>query len=767
MRCLDKWNQGLLCSCLLIAVLFITGCENDESPSGSDGSVDPGASAEVESDADGEAPEAAATPAAATVKTGDVVTNSVGMKLAVLPPGEFQMGSSATEEKRSGDETRHAIRLSKPAFIGAYEVTQAEFQHVMETNPSGISDSDKLPVHNVSWEQALAFCRKLSDMPAEKAAGRVYRLPTEAEWEYACRAGSTTATSFGNAITSTQANFDGSFPYGTDTKGTFVGKPEAVGSYEANAWGIYDMHGNVWEWCNDWYGADYYGASAAQDPQGPENGISHVIRGGSWYNFGYALRSAYRSEFTPPLEANIYGFRVVASFGPGDTFQPSALDNPNPTPSTPPPSTPATPPAVASRTPATPPAAAAAAATTPPAMAAPSMAAGAMSPDSGESMSESMADELTEPTPTSDTVVTNLKPKPKRAGSKGNALTASHLFMLPIALVCALSLIDPEKLIQKRHYDLLPMLLIPLAWMIPDAMIQVGVLVLIAVAVVIRLGMGIRSGSLPKAVVPKIDQRTLLILAASALGVVTFLEWASASPMTFFDKVLSSLSRATAAMAVFSIGKRWKNREVGLSIALVWLALSGSQVPLATPLLLWSFVFLNRAPLAGMFLGFAIATHWWLVFIVPLWVSFYGGKARTRFLTTVATLGASGVLILWVLPGLLETNIGLGIATQSSLSLIEHVIAASVLIAAAAGTWFWPKAKTETVITALITLILFVAFGCARTGASLSVALPWLTLTFMGGCASRRSVVITQGLVMPNVKRLWQRLDKMRNSASA
>ena len=119
------------------------------------------------------------------------------MKLAVVPPGEFMMGSPDTEEKRSGDEVQHRVKLTKPIFMGAHEVTQAEFQKVMESNPSGITDSDTLPVQNVSWEQATAFCRKLSDLPEEKAAGRVYRLPTEAEWEYACRSGSRTPSSFG------------------------------------------------------------------------------------------------------------------------------------------------------------------------------------------------------------------------------------------------------------------------------------------------------------------------------------------------------------------------------------------------------------------------------------------------------------------------------------------------------------------------------------------------------------------------------------------
>jgi formylglycine-generating enzyme required for sulfatase activity len=207
--------------CLVALVVFVAvagyGSETASMPGQTEGGTESGGGG-LSSLFGGSAAEAAPT----TLNTGDVVTNSIGMKLGVLPPGSFSMGAPQTEEKRSGDESPHAVRLSKPAFMGAYEVTQAEFQRVMETNPSGITDSDRLPVQNISWEQAVAFCRKLSEVPEEKSSGRVYRLPPEAEWEFACRAGSTTPTSVGAEITSSQANFDGNYPYGTDTTGTFI-----------------------------------------------------------------------------------------------------------------------------------------------------------------------------------------------------------------------------------------------------------------------------------------------------------------------------------------------------------------------------------------------------------------------------------------------------------------------------------------------------------------------------------------------------------------
>ena len=241
----------------------------------------------------------------------ETIVNSIGMQLVLIPEGEFQMGSPTSEEQRSKDEVEHRVQITSPFYLGVFEVTQEEYEEVMDNNPSGFRDVERLPVENVSWEDALEFCRELSLHPEETSAGRKYRLPTEAEWEFACRAGTSTPFSFGETLTSDQANFDGTAPYGIEAKREYLGQTSPVGSYRPNAFGLFDMHGNVWEWCSDLYSEDYYANSPVEDPPGPATGSRHVIRGGSWYNFGHCLRSAYRYEFTPPLEDNFYGFRVV------------------------------------------------------------------------------------------------------------------------------------------------------------------------------------------------------------------------------------------------------------------------------------------------------------------------------------------------------------------------------------------------------------------------------------------------------------------------
>ena len=139
----------------------------------------------------------------------------------------------------------------------------------------------KLPVECVSWDDACEFCRRLSEMPAEKAAGRLYRLPTEAQWEYACRAGAASAYAFGALLDPADANFDGRFA-GADGMPAFAGSTTPIGSYQPNAWGLFDMHGNAWEWCADWFSPGYYRDSPSRDPQGPAVGFARVLRGGSW-----------------------------------------------------------------------------------------------------------------------------------------------------------------------------------------------------------------------------------------------------------------------------------------------------------------------------------------------------------------------------------------------------------------------------------------------------------------------------------------------------
>jgi len=234
------------------------------------------------------------------------ITNSIGMRLILIPPGEFLMGSPEEEAGRNDDEYQHSVRITKPFYLGVYEVAQGEYERVMGENPSEFSsvsgeDTRRFPVEMVSWEDAVGFCRKLSEMPEENRTGRVYRLPTEAEWEYACRAGTITAFHCGDSLASTQANFHGNLRHST-----------TVGSYEPNAWGLYNMHGNVSEWCRDWYGVKYFADSPIDDPTGPTSGTrSRVFRGGCWGIDAGNCRSANRSRFSLSSRFGILGFRAA------------------------------------------------------------------------------------------------------------------------------------------------------------------------------------------------------------------------------------------------------------------------------------------------------------------------------------------------------------------------------------------------------------------------------------------------------------------------
>jgi formylglycine-generating enzyme required for sulfatase activity len=235
------------------------------------------------------------------------ITNSIGMKLVLIPKGIFMMGSPESEEGRQKDETQHEVTISKDYYLGVTEVTQGQYEMVMGTNPSyfrvgRISGSrSNHPVEQVSWGDAVEFCKKLSDLPEEKAAGRVYRLPTEAEWEYACRAGSKTAYSFGESSKSLgdYAWFD------------VNSQTHPVGEKKANAWGLYDMHGNVLEWCSDWYGE--YPKDAVSDPRGPKEGSRRVDRGGGWFYEAADCRSANRVGLDPSTHSIYFGFRVALS----------------------------------------------------------------------------------------------------------------------------------------------------------------------------------------------------------------------------------------------------------------------------------------------------------------------------------------------------------------------------------------------------------------------------------------------------------------------
>jgi formylglycine-generating enzyme required for sulfatase activity len=238
-------------------------------------------------------------------------TNSIGMTLVCIESGMFTMGSA-----RDSDAIPHEVRITRPFFLGAHQVTQGQYQEVMGKNWSRFKGSADLPVEKVTWFDAVEFCNKLSTREkrspcyridgtkVELVAGNGYRLPTEAEWEYACRAGST-----------------GEYPFDGDESGlgkyawydrNSDEKTHPVGQKEPNAWGLYDMLGNVWEWCWDWYDADYYKKSPTEDPSGASSASCRVIRGGCWSNVAWLCRPAIRSRDAPEIRDSYLGFRVAA-----------------------------------------------------------------------------------------------------------------------------------------------------------------------------------------------------------------------------------------------------------------------------------------------------------------------------------------------------------------------------------------------------------------------------------------------------------------------
>lgn len=261
--------------------------------------------------------------------TGQAIKNSINMLLMPLPPGKFTMGSPTTS-KRNNDEKQHEVEIKVGFLIGAGEVTQEEYHEVMGSNPSAyckgglksatVRDLDTwhFPVESVSWTDANKFCATLSERATEKAAGRVYRLPTEAEWEYACREGKRTTMPFhfGTSLSASQANFDWRSPFGGGESGVPLDRTCPVGKFEANAFGLYDMHGNVREWCSDWYAKDYYSKSPLSDPQGPDKGSYRVVRGGSWMQDGFYCRSTQRDKLDPEKSNDYTGFRVVCVIRP-------------------------------------------------------------------------------------------------------------------------------------------------------------------------------------------------------------------------------------------------------------------------------------------------------------------------------------------------------------------------------------------------------------------------------------------------------------------
>ena len=241
----------------------------------------------------------------AASKPGEVVTNSIGMKLALIPSGSFTMGSPANEPGRSKYENQVEVTISKSFYLGVTEVTQGQWTSVMGTTPwkgKGFAkEGSDYPATSVSWDDSIAFCKKLSEKE-----GKTYRLPTEAEWEYACRAGSTSAYSFGNdAIQLSEFDWWGGFGDGNAKTEKYA---HSVGQKLANRFGLYDMHGNVAEWCSDWNGLYFEGG---RDPQGAKSGAIRVLRGGSWISAAVACRSAFCGGGAPDDRGGNIGFRIA------------------------------------------------------------------------------------------------------------------------------------------------------------------------------------------------------------------------------------------------------------------------------------------------------------------------------------------------------------------------------------------------------------------------------------------------------------------------
>jgi uncharacterized protein (TIGR02996 family) len=248
------------------------------------------------------------------------ISNNIGMELTLIPAGTFLMGAPIDALERGPLDqldTTHPVTIRRPFYLGVYPVTQRQYEQVMGQNPSHFHSGNRggpdHPVEYVSWREAQTFCKKLSAQAEEIAAGRVYRLPTEAEWEHACRAGTTTPFSFGAPVTSYKVNYDGNHVYAEVNKGPFLEHTTPVGAYPPNAFGLYDMHGNVWEWCQDWYGEKYYLERPPVDPTGPARGKTRVIKGGCWDCVGWYCRSAHRHGDAPTHRDEMNGFRVAVS----------------------------------------------------------------------------------------------------------------------------------------------------------------------------------------------------------------------------------------------------------------------------------------------------------------------------------------------------------------------------------------------------------------------------------------------------------------------
>ena len=235
----------------------------------------------------------------------EAFTNSIGIKFVLVSAGTFTMGSLPHEPGRGDDERQHRVTLTKPFYMAVTEVTQGQWRRIMGNSPSHFRDcGSDCPVEFVSWNDCQQFVQRLN----RREGGKTYRLPTESEWEYACRAGSKTAFANGG-ITETSCGHDANL----DLLGWYCGnsgkEPHPVGQRKPNAFGLFDMHGNVWEWCQDWYGP--YPSGDASDPTGPLSGSYRVLRGGGWHEDVEGCRSAIRVGRPPGSRAGTLGFRLA------------------------------------------------------------------------------------------------------------------------------------------------------------------------------------------------------------------------------------------------------------------------------------------------------------------------------------------------------------------------------------------------------------------------------------------------------------------------
>jgi formylglycine-generating enzyme required for sulfatase activity len=293
--------MNLAChACFTLTATALLACAGPTSDRGAQslGSQSPGAS---------DAP-AAPVAAAAAVASPKEITNSIGMKLVLVPKGEFAMGSARGNPNADLDERQHSVTLTRDYYIGAFEVTQAQFAQVMGRNPSQFQGKRfkdggaNHPVERISWNDAVDFCKRLSELPDERAAGRVYRLPSEAEWEYACRAGSPGEYAFGDDV-----RLLGEYAWYEDNSG---GQTHPVGQKKPNAWGLHDMHGNAWEWCADWYVT--HSSRPVVDPTGPAQGTDRVYRGGGWQYSPSYCRSANRTATGPSFACEGFDFLSIS-----------------------------------------------------------------------------------------------------------------------------------------------------------------------------------------------------------------------------------------------------------------------------------------------------------------------------------------------------------------------------------------------------------------------------------------------------------------------